>query len=112
MKKPIKVVGKYIYSTKTDNGQSRQEVTQTDDLPELLGFQNLSNNLRNSLLHLYTSGQPVVTATEWDYRIMRCRSCEYWEEPSIKLARCVKCGCSSGKLLLKTNHCPLPSPKW
>mgnify|MGYP003965509609 CR=1 FL=1 len=112
MKKPIKVVGKYIYTTESEGEKPEHDTSHTDDLPERLGFNDLAKNLRSSLLHLYTSGQPVVTALEWDYRIMQCRSCEYWIETPTKLARCTKCGCSSGKLLLKTNHCPLPTPKW
>lgn len=77
------------------------------------GFVDLANNLTKSLIEWQRAGRPVVTSEQWNTRLTICRGCEYWREfKETKIAKCMKCGCSSGKLLLSTSKCPLNPPKW
>lgn len=77
------------------------------------GFKDMANNLTRSLIEWQKSGRPVVTSEQWNKRLTICRGCQYWSEiKSTQIARCLKCGCSSGKLLLSTSKCPLNPPKW
>tara|TARA_B100001093_G_scaffold339651_1_gene324417 strand:+ start:8487 stop:8840 length:354 start_codon:yes stop_codon:yes gene_type:complete len=78
-----------------------------------VGFFDLANNLSKALVEWQRAGRPVVSSEQWNKRLSICRSCEYWQEiKQTKIARCLKCGCSSGKLLLSTSKCPLNPPKW
>jgi len=80
---------------------------------EQLGFTDLPSNLANSLVAWKRSNRPVVTADQWNTRLSICRGCSYWmENKESNVAKCMKCGCSSGKLLLASNSCPLSPPKW
>tara|TARA_Y100000385_G_C12952565_1_gene576129 strand:- start:503 stop:943 length:441 start_codon:yes stop_codon:yes gene_type:complete len=80
---------------------------------EKLGFRKLAKNLSQSLVSWNKAGRPIVNTVQWDYRISICRQCEFWQEVGkTQIARCKKCGCSSGKLLLATSSCPLNPPKW
>lgn len=80
---------------------------------EKLGFKNLPKNLAHSLISWRKTGRPVVNASEWNTRINTCRSCSYWVENHVSNhAKCTKCGCGSGKLLLSSSRCPLNPPKW
>lgn len=77
------------------------------------GIFNLAKNLSNSLIQWNRAGRPVVNNEQWNKRLNICRQCQYWEEiGNSQIARCKKCGCSSGKLLLATSKCPLNPPKW
>ena len=77
------------------------------------GFIDLASNLTNALVEWQRAGRPVVTSEQWNTRITICRKCEFWREfKETKIAKCTKCGCSSGKLLLATSRCPLSPPKW
>ena len=77
------------------------------------GFFDLANNLSKALVEWQRAGRPVVSSEQWNRRLSICRGCEYWQElKQTKVARCLKCGCSSGKLLLSTSKCPLNPPKW
>jgi hypothetical protein len=83
----------------------------TSDKPT--GFVDLANNLTRALVDWQRAGRPVVTSEQWNRRLSICRGCEYWREfKKTKIAKCAKCGCSSGKLLLATSKCPLTPPKW
>lgn len=96
--------------TKKDN-TLQNEPPQSD--VERLGFFGLAKNLTTSLIAWQKAGRPVVTSEQWNERIKICRSCEFWQEVgTTNIARCKKCGCSSGKLLLATSRCPLNPPKW
>ena len=78
-----------------------------------LGFKNLPKNLAHSLISWKKSGRPVVESHQWNDRISICRSCSYWtENTQTNYAKCTKCGCGSGKLLLASSKCPLNPPKW
>tara|TARA_B100000282_G_C31707757_1_gene479558 strand:- start:628 stop:975 length:348 start_codon:yes stop_codon:yes gene_type:complete len=88
--------------------------SNTDNTPKSrVGFFDLANNLSKALVEWQRAGRPVVTSEQWNKRLSICRGCEYWQElKQTKVARCLKCGCSSGKLLLSTSKCPLNPPKW
>ena len=89
--------------------QSHNEVNP--DKPP--GFIGMANNLTRALIEWQRAGRPVVTSEQWNKRLTICRGCEYWREiKQTKIAKCTKCGCSSGKLLLSTSKCPLSPPKW
>lgn len=80
---------------------------------EKLGFNDLPKNLANSLVAWRKSNRPVVTGHQWNERLRVCRGCSHWiENKSTNMAKCMKCGCSSGKLLLASSNCPLSPPKW
>jgi hypothetical protein len=80
---------------------------------EELGFKNLPKNLAHSLISWKKSGRPVVDSHQWNNRIAICRTCSYWtENQQTNHAKCTKCGCGSGKLLLASSKCPLNPPKW
>lgn len=91
--------------------KQQDEVEQPD--AEKMGFFGLAKNLTTSLLAWQKAGRPVVNSEQWNERIKICRGCEFWQEVgTTNIARCKKCGCSSGKLLLATSRCPLNPPKW
>ena len=76
-------------------------------------FLDLTNNLTKALVEWQRAGRPVVTSEQWNKRLTICRGCEHWSEiKKTQIAKCKKCGCSSGKLLLSTSKCPLNPPKW
>lgn len=76
-------------------------------------YKDMANNLTNALVEWQKAGRPVVTSEQWNKRLTICRGCEFWSEiMKTKIAKCKKCGCSSGKLLLATSRCPLNPPKW
>lgn len=76
-------------------------------------YKDLASNLATSLIEWQRSGRKVVTSEQWNKRLSICRGCEFWSEVyKTKIARCKKCGCSSGKLLLATSSCPINPPKW
>ena len=77
------------------------------------GFKNIPKNLSNALYSWTKANRPVVNAQQWNNRITICRSCSYWfEDLAGGFAKCKKCGCGSGKLLLTQSSCPLNPPKW
>jgi len=95
--------------------KNKPHQTQTPSAEETPkhGFFGLAKNLATSLIAWQKAGRPVVTSEQWDARLAICRGCEYWQEiGTTNVARCKKCGCSSGKLLLATSRCPLNPPKW
>ena len=78
-----------------------------------LGFKDMPSNLAQSLLAWTKSGRPVVNAKQWETRLTICKSCSFWSEnKNTNVAKCMKCGCGSGKLLLTSSKCPLTPPKW
>ena len=78
-----------------------------------LVFKDIPSNLAQSLVAWTKSGRSVVNSTQWSTRLKVCRSCSYWSEnKNTNIAKCMKCGCGSGKLLLSGSKCPLNPPKW
>tara|TARA_X000000950_G_C13798202_1_gene612358 strand:+ start:172 stop:768 length:597 start_codon:yes stop_codon:yes gene_type:complete len=76
-------------------------------------YSDLPPNLANSLISWQKSNRPVVSASQWSHRLSICRGCQFWmENTQTKMAKCMKCGCGSGKLLLAGSNCPLQPPKW
>lgn len=103
-----------ISQSVTNHNESELPFKENYELEaEKLGFKNLPKNLAHSLMSWRKTGRPVVNASEWNNRINTCRSCSYWvENQASNHAKCTKCGCGSGKLLLSSSRCPLNPPKW
>lgn len=103
-----------ISQSVTNHNESELPFKENYELEaEKLGFKNLPKNLAHSLISWRKTGRPVVNASEWNSRINTCRSCSYWvENQASNHAKCTKCGCGSGKLLLSSSRCPLNPPKW
>ena len=100
-------------NTKKKNVDKDNNKNYYESESEKLGFKKLAKNLSQSLIAWNKAGRPIVSTTQWDYRLSICRGCEFWQEVGkTQIARCKKCGCSSGKLLLATSSCPLNPPKW
>ncbi len=54
------------------------------------------------------SGFKIADAETLAERKSHCSKCEYWQpEGFFGFGRCAKCGCSSAKLRLETEHCPI-----
>ena len=98
-------------SNSKKESMSREEFQVTT--AKNLGFKDMPSNLAQSLLAWTKSGRPVVNAKQWETRLTICRSCSFWSEnKNTNVAKCMKCGCGSGKLLLTSSKCPLTPPKW
>jgi rubrerythrin len=101
----------------TESNNSKKESMSRDEFQvttaKNLGFKDMPSNLAQSLLAWTKSGRPVVNAKQWETRLSICRSCSFWSEnKNTNVAKCMKCGCGSGKLLLTSSKCPLTPPKW
>ena len=101
---------KHKLESDTNNINKKSVEAEKPDKP---GFVDLAKNLTKSLIEWQRAGRPVVTSEQWNKRLSICRDCRFWSEiKTTNVARCTKCGCSSGKLLLSTSKCPLNPPKW
>ena len=104
------------YKKETDNLSSKDDTKHSSvdsNNHKNNGIMNLAKNLSNSLIQWNRAGRPTVNNEQWNKRLSICRQCQYWQEVGqSQVARCKKCGCSSGKLLLSTSQCPLNPPKW
>jgi hypothetical protein len=110
-KKPNVPQNKKIEKTNTNTDKPKKEHYEVE--AESLGFKDLPKNLANSLIAWKKSNRPVVNGKQWNDRLSICRNCSYWmENKNTNMAKCMKCGCSSGKLLLTSSSCPLSPPKW
>jgi hypothetical protein len=57
--------------------------------------------------------EPLVSAEVLEERRTICESCNFYGgSRSLLKVACQKCGCSGLKVLLVSQHCPLPQPKW
>lgn len=100
-------------SLNESNSESGSRLSRDKSNTNKHTFLDLTNNLTKALVEWQRAGRPVVTSEQWNKRLTICRGCEYWSEiKTTKIAKCKKCGCSSGKLLLSTSKCPLNPPKW
>lgn len=100
-------------SDSSNNNNTNNDTHKSIQSESKPGFMDMANNLTKSLIEWQKAGRPVVTSEQWNKRLTICRGCQYWSEiKSTQIARCLKCGCSSGKLLLSTSRCPLNPPKW
>lgn len=101
---------------RNESNQQRQKKSTHDsnnDDSNTHGILNLAKNLSSALIQWNRAGRPTVNNEQWNKRLSICRQCQFWQEVGkSQIARCRKCGCSSGKLLLSTSKCPLNPPKW
>tara|TARA_B100001057_G_C22854377_1_gene952182 strand:+ start:952 stop:1293 length:342 start_codon:yes stop_codon:yes gene_type:complete len=95
------------------NQQNKKPPLDSDKDSNPHGILNLAKNLSSALIQWNRAGRPTVNNEQWKKRLSICRQCQFWQEVgNSQIARCKKCGCSSGKLLLSTSKCPLNPPKW
>nr|BAR39930.1 hypothetical protein [uncultured Mediterranean phage uvMED] len=95
------------------NQQNKKPQLDSDKDSNSHGILNLAKNLSSALIQWNRAGRPTVNNEQWKKRLSICRQCQFWQEVgNSQIARCKKCGCSSGKLLLSTSKCPLNPPKW
>lgn len=71
----------------------------------------LLQHFTNSMANWAKSGFRIADAETLSKRKNLCSECEYWDTSAyIGLGKCKKCGCSSAKLRLESEHCPIG--KW
>ena len=69
------------------------------------------NNFLNTMRDHAMSGFKNTTREEHLKRKEICNSCEFWTAKAmLGTGKCLKCGCSSVKLLLAVAKCPID--KW
>ena len=76
-------------------------------------IKQMSKNFAKATAKWIKSGFETVTKSEFDERLEICRSCTFWDEKArLGMGKCNHegCGCSKGKLWLKTEKCPIQ--KW
>ncbi len=67
-----------------------------------------AGNLAGALWSWAVSGFSMASDEEQERRQIICLNCDQWSN-----GRCRLCGCyTSAKVRLRTEHCPLPEPKW
>ena len=82
-------------------------------LPKPPTIKQMSKNFAKATAKWIKSGFETVTQSEFDKRLEICRSCTFWDEKArLGMGKCNHegCGCSKGKLWLKTEKCPIQ--KW
>ena len=82
-------------------------------LPKPPTIKQMSKNFAKATAKWIKSGFETVTKSEFDQRLEICRSCTFWDEKArLGMGKCNHegCGCSKGKLWLKTEKCPIQ--KW
>ena len=80
-----------------------EKLTQTT--AELLG------NFTKAITRWANSGFKIADSETFGKRKSLCLKCEFWDSSAyIGLGKCKKCGCSSAKLRLVSEHCPMS--KW
>lgn len=68
----------------------------------------MAANLGRALFDWAVSGFSMASDEERARRLAICGACAEWDG-----ARCRICGCyTTYKVQMKTEHCPLPEPKW
>jgi len=70
-------------------------------------------SLKNSMKKWRESGYPIVDENTFWERLKICKGCEHWWSLSNTIIGfCKQCKCSTFKLSLSTEQCPLKNPKW
>lgn len=69
--------------------------------------------VRQALYRFAVTGMKVVSDELFEQRKSICETCGFYggETGALKIS-CKKCGCTSLKLHLNSEHCPLSPPKW
>lgn len=76
-------------------------------------IKQMTKNFAKATAKWAKSGFKTVTKSEFNERLATCRSCTFWDEKArLGMGKCnhKECGCSKGKLWLKTEKCPIK--KW
>lgn len=71
------------------------------------------SNLKESIKRWKDAGFPIVEDRIFWERISICKGCDHWWAfPKTIIGFCKKCKCTTTKLYLATEQCPLTPPKW
>ncbi len=85
-------------------------------ISEILGVETpttfqMAKNLASSAVRWAQSGFALADTETLENRKTICNACEHWEsEANLGLGKCQKCGCTSVKLRLASETCPID--KW
>lgn len=118
--------GKYYYARRNDCFEDRT-IIEAENLQKrvlnfeenvviTLGVQSPSNlkmlqNFTRASFRWVKSGFKIADEETFGRRKSICDSCQYWNAKArMGMGKCLKCGCSSFKLKLETEKCPIG--KW
>lgn len=69
-------------------------------------------NLSRALWDWAVSGFAMASEAEVKRRLAICEACEYFD-PGPRRCKHLGCGCYlDAKTRMRSEHCPLPTPKW
>lgn len=72
---------------------------------------DMAKNFANATLRFVKAGFKLADDETLKRRNILCTSCEFWKANArLGLGKCMKCGCSSAKLYLASESCPIK--KW
>tara|TARA_R110002051_G_scaffold303473_1_gene372358 strand:- start:3899 stop:4519 length:621 start_codon:yes stop_codon:yes gene_type:complete len=84
-----------------------------ENMPKPPTVTQMAKNFAKATGKWAESGFKVVTKKRFKERLETCRGCSFWDEKArLGMGKCnhEDCGCSKGKLWLKTEKCPIK--KW
>ncbi len=82
---------------------------ETENLTKSTG--ELLQRFTGAMTRWAKKGFKIADAETLSKRKSICSTCEYWDSSAyLGFGKCRKCGCSSAKLKLETEHCPIG--KW
>jgi hypothetical protein len=68
-------------------------------------------NFAGSMKNWVSNGMPIATKEVYELRKSICDSCPFWDKDgNMGMGKCKQCGCTSAKLHLATEKCPVG--KW
>lgn len=83
-------------------------VSAKDNIPTNF---DMAKNFASSITRFAKSGFKLADDETLKSRNDICSSCEFWQSTArLGLGKCLKCGCTSAKLFLRTESCPIK--KW
>ena len=72
---------------------------------------DMAKNALGAAKRFVKSGFAMVSDDEFNRRSEICKPCEFWDAMArMGMGKCLKCGCTSTKLRMATEKCPLD--KW
>jgi hypothetical protein len=75
------------------------------------GTFDMAKNALGAAKRFVKSGFAMVPDEEFNRRSAICKPCEFWDATArMGMGKCLKCGCTSTKLRMATEKCPLD--KW
>lgn len=95
------------------NGVQEQIKTARENIEQLKGpgMLEMAKNAIGAAKRFAQSGFAMASDEEFKRRMEICVSCEFWDSAArMGIGKCAKCGCTSSKLRLASEKCPLE--KW